>query len=666
MGGINVAKQHRDSLSTKIDSIALFLNGQEHSAEQQQALADVYALKSEFKGKKFGLRFEEHREQVDGILDDHVPTLEDDESLTIRQGGEQNFLIEGDNLIALDLLTRTHAGRIDLIYIDPPYNLGGDFRYGDDYVDKNDLFKHSKWLSFMDRRLRKAKRLLSSKGSIFISINDTEQAPLKMLCDDVFGPDCFQGCICWQKTYSPRNDKHGIPAECEYIYVYSKLPDWMPKKLGRTAKMDSIYKNPDGDSSPWTSDNPCAPNAATHQGMVYAIQHPFTGQLLYPYNASCWRYDQETMLDIMNGWCRYELRDLHDEARRAEVCGVAESEVRKCVPAIMLADSLEESSNHARIIYERGPWPRFFFTKNGLGGIRRKTYLDKVEGRMPTNYWPYLEVGHTDEAKKELKRVFGGKIPFDTPKPIRLIERILDIASDDDSIVLDFFAGSASTAHAILQHNYEYGGHRRFIMCTNNENGICREVAYERIRRAIEGYSFTGTIKKTVFDEKVQSRHVNKPESFAKLAEQAEAARAEAETRHEKASIKVEDGHVRVVVEDSKAEQTRPLPGSLKYFRVGFVAFDELNTYAAADEVMLHVRELVELENGIDFANDPTAAIALTDDDLDTVVANLDDRCRAVYIGQDVLVPASALDLFQERLVQVNRIPAYYYRELED
>lgn len=285
---------------------------------------------------------------------------------------------------------------------------------------------------------------------------------------------------------------------------------------------------------------------------------------------------------------------------------------------------------------------------------------------MPTNNWPYSEVGHTDEAKKELKRVFGGKIPFDTPKPTRLIERILDIASDDDSIVLDFFAGSASTAHAILQHNFEYGGHRRFIMCTNNENGICREVAYERIRRAIEGYSFTGTIKKTVFDEKVQARHVKKPESFVKLAEKAEAARAEAETRHEKASIKVEDGHVRVIMEDSKAEQTQPLPGSLKYFRVGFVAFDECSTYEAADEVMLHVRELVELENGIDFANDPTAVIALTDEDLDTVVANLDDRCKVVYIGQDVLVPASALDLFQERLVQVNRIPAYYYRELED
>ena len=471
MGGFNVAKHHREDLAQKLDGIVEHLSTYEVTPEQQVAINEAYELKKELKGKRYGLRFEEHRETIDDILDNSVPVLIEEPSLALKNGGELSFLIEGDNLVSLDLLMRTHSGRIDLIYIDPPYNTGAKkerFRYDDDIVDSNDLFRHSKWLSFMDRRLRKARRLLSTKGSIFISINDIEQAPLKMLCDDVFGAECFQGCICWQKTYSPRNDKKGIPAECEYIYVYSRVPEWMPKALARTEEMDSKYKNPDGDAVPWRNSDAFGPNAVTHQGMVYAIQHPFTGELIYPYSSACWRYDQATMLDIMNGWCRYELRDLNDSARRAEVCGIAASDVREGVKGIVLVDSLEESRRRAQIVYEKGPWPRFFFTSGGTGGIARKTYLDQVGGKLPTNYWSYNDVGHTDEAKKELKRIFEGKIPFETPKPTRLMKRIIEIASDEDSIILDFFAGSATLADAVLQYNNEHGGNRRFIIATNN------------------------------------------------------------------------------------------------------------------------------------------------------------------------------------------------------
>ena len=260
----------------------------------------------------------------------------------------------------------------------------------------------------------------------------------------------------------------------------------MPNKLPRTDKMNARFKNPDNDIQLWRNDNPFAPGAATHQGMVYAIQHPFTGKMIYPSTGACWRYQQKDMLEIMRGWCDYELRDLHDTKKRAAVCGIRENEVRPDVFAIVLSDSLERSATQAKAVYERGQWPRFFFTKGGKGGIARKTYLENVGGRLPTNLWPYSEVGHTDEAKKGLMAIFGGRVPFDTPKPTRLIERILQIASDKDSIILDSFAGSGTTAHAVLNMNKQDGGNRTFILVEMED--YADTTTAERVKRVISGY----------------------------------------------------------------------------------------------------------------------------------------------------------------------------------
>ena len=162
--------------------------------------------------------------------------------------------------------------------------------------------------------------------------------------------------------------------------------------------------------------------------MVYVIQHPFTGKMLYPSNNACWRYQQSQMLEYMQGWCDYELRDLGDAKERAAICGVAEGEVRQGVQAIVLSESLEISAQKAQAVYNRGQWPRFYFTRKGKGGIRRKTYLENLGDKVPTNFWPYLETGHTDEAKKEVLAIFEGKASFDTPKPHRLIEYVLKVA----------------------------------------------------------------------------------------------------------------------------------------------------------------------------------------------------------------------------------------------
>ena len=339
-------------------------------------------------------------------------------------------------------------------------------------------------------RLRLSRDILTDDGAIFISIDDNECANLIKVCEEIFGESCFVGDISWQRTYSTRNDSQGIVREVEHLVVFSKQPNWNPNKLPRTEEMDAKYKNPDNDFAMWRNDNAFAPGAATHQGMVYAIQHPFTGEYLYPSANACWRYQQDEMLRIMQGWCPYELKNLHDEEQRAKVCGIATDQVRPDVKSIVLSLPIEQSRNLAQKKYDEGPWPRFFFTKGGQGGIARKTYLDNVGGKLPTNLWPYEEVGHTDEAKKEVKALFGGTAPFDTPKPVRLLDRILTIATDKDSLVLDYFSGSATTAHAVMKKNMEDNGTRKFIMVQLPEksnspdyDNLC-EIGEERIRRA--------------------------------------------------------------------------------------------------------------------------------------------------------------------------------------
>lgn len=307
---------------------------------------------------------------VNHHLDVPFRTLEKQYTFAPNGGDDDgNMIIHGDNLDALKALLPMYEGRVKCIYIDPPYNTGNEkWVYNDNVNDPHikawlgkvvgaegeDLSRHDKWLCMMYPRLKLLQKLMAEDGVIFISIDDTEYANLKLICDEIFGANCFVSNISWQRTYSTRNDSKGIVNEVEHILVYSKLPDWQPSKLPRTAEMNSIYKNPDNDVISWASDNPFAPGAISHQGMVYAIQHPFTGKLIYPGNARCWTFGQEQMLEIMRGWCDYELRDLHDDEKRAEVCGTSIDAVRKGVMGIVLSKSLEESAAQATLVYKRG------------------------------------------------------------------------------------------------------------------------------------------------------------------------------------------------------------------------------------------------------------------------------------------------------------------------
>lgn len=425
----------------------------------------------------------------------------DEQGQHTADNGSENMIIHGDNLEALKALLPQYEGKVKCIYIDPPYNTGNEgWCYNDNVSDPHiqkwlgevvgkegeDLTRHDKWLCMMYPRLMLLQKLLADDGVIFISIDDNELYNLKSICDEIFGASCYVSDIAWQRTYSTRNDSKGIVNEVEHILVYSKVPEWNPNKLPRTEEMNARYSNPDNDVCAWKSTDAFAPGASTHQGMVYAIQNPFTGVLLYPSNGRHWSLGQDQMFEIMSQWGEYELREIDDVQKRASICGVSEEQVKSSVKAIMLSDNLENAAQKASAIYNRGQWPLFYFGQDGKGGIRRKTYLNTVGGRIPTNFWPFSETGHTDEAKKEMLAIFDGKATFDTPKPHRLIEFVLKVAGTQDALILDSFAGSGTTAHAVLNMNKADGGHRKFILVEMGD--YADTITAERVKRVIKGY----------------------------------------------------------------------------------------------------------------------------------------------------------------------------------
>ena len=417
-----------------------------------------------------------------------------------EDNGSENMIIHGDNLEALKALLPQYEGKVKCIYIDPPYNTGNEgWVYNDNVNDPKikkwlgevvgkegeDLSRHDKWLCMMYPRLKLLQRLLRDDGVIFISIDDTEYANLKLICDEIFGSNCFVSNISWQRTYSTRNDSKGIVNEAEHILVYSKQPGWNPNKLPRTAAMDERYANPDGDPRSWKAGDASAPGASTHPGMIYAIQHPITGKLLYPPNGRCWTYGQDQMLAIMREWADYELKPIDDYERRVNICGQRDT-VPQEIAAIMLTEPIEKVSSKAIARYEQGQWPVLYFTSKGKGGIACKRYLEDMGGRIVTNLWPYADVGHTDEAAKLLKAIFDGTLSFETPKPPRLIARILQIVGDRETLILDSFSGSGTTAHAVLNMNKADGGNRKFILVEMMD--YADSITAERVKRVIAGY----------------------------------------------------------------------------------------------------------------------------------------------------------------------------------
>ena len=394
------------------------------------------------KQKKYGLVWEDKPEDVEERLRDELPVLKEVKERFIASDDPEapnHVLIEGDNLEALTALTYTHAGKIDVIYIDPPYNTGNkDFVYNDSFVDSEDSFRHSKWLSFMNKRLKLAKGLLSDKGVIFISIDDNEQAQLKLLCDEVFGYTHFLGLISRATGTTTGQDTGSLGKSCDYLLAYSNNDNYQlggiplsEKDLDRYSLNDekgnfSILQLRRTGGEDRREDRPT---------MFFPITAP-DGTEVYPYGPtgyeSRWRVGPQKVAQMKKDNLLYFKKDKNDEWK----------------------------------VYYK------FYSEN-------KT-------KRPSNLW--LELDGNKKAQIELKSVLGAKL-FDTPKPCQLIKRILELTNSSRSTILDFFAGSGTTLHATMQLNAEDGGHRKCILVTNNENNICEEVTYERNKRVINGYT---------------------------------------------------------------------------------------------------------------------------------------------------------------------------------
>lgn len=406
--------------------------------------------------KRYGLVWEDKEEEVEKQLQDELPVLIEvaDKRLPVVDGAPNHVLIEGDNLHALTCLSYTHENKIDVIYIDPPYNTGNrDFVYNDHYIDSEDDYRHSKWLSFMSKRLRIARRLLSGKGVIFISIDDNEQAALKLLCDEVFGAENFVTSFPWHSRQSLQNDTD-LSVNHEYIVCFAKKRRQNDRRLKPSnadrwyeaggfvfypIKVDNDkYSNPDNDPrGPWKADPMDAPHVRPN--LTYPIVNPNTGDQHLPPRGRCWRISPEKF-------------------------------------ASALADN------------------RILFGKNGTGRPQLKVFLYEQEqyGSIAHSWLDAEKYKTATHGSKELQDVFGGEKMFTSPKPTALIQELLKLTTlpgSEKTTILDFFAGSGTTLHAVMQQNAADGGQRQCILVTNNENGICENVTYERNRRVIQGYT---------------------------------------------------------------------------------------------------------------------------------------------------------------------------------
>jgi adenine-specific DNA-methyltransferase len=431
----------------------------------------------------------------------------------------QNEIWDGENLSTMVTLYK-YRGQVDLIVADPPYNTGEDFRYNDKWdqdpndpdlgelVPKDDGSRHSKWLKFMTPRVWMMREMLKPGGVLAICIDHRELYRLGMLMDEIFGEDNRVGIINWQKSYAPRNDQKHISTATEYVLVYARAMDRVKTNvLPRTEEMNSRYLSPDGDPDLWKPGDLTAPGDTTHLGMVYAVQSPFTGELHYPSPGRHWSTEKKKLKKHLEAWGSAYVETQLDDGRPpallikgAPIPG--EKDFKPDHPA------LKKALKAATQIREKGVWPAAHWRDGGEGTFGMKKYLKDVKsGIVPTTYWSdddyeepfdigsaswdHNESGHSQAGVNELTAVVGKNHNFKTVKPLRLIKKVIQIWCPPNGIVLDPFAGSGTTGHAVLELNAESGARRKFVLIEqgNTEKGdhYARTLTADRLRRVVTG-----------------------------------------------------------------------------------------------------------------------------------------------------------------------------------
>ncbi|MCX4326062.1 MAG: site-specific DNA-methyltransferase [Lachnospiraceae bacterium] len=559
----------------KRDEMVQFLENIKSQYCDDESLSAINHIEKEITEKKYGLVWEEHEEAADIKMKTHIPVFtekEDKEIIGNPESEYYNFLLEGDNIYSLRLLEKTHKEGINFIYIDPPYNTGNkDFVYGDEYIGEDDLFRHSMWLSFMSVRLKAAYKLLSKDGVIFLSIDDNEQAQLKLLMDKIFGEENF--IICMPRiTKKSGKTTSAYARNHDYILVYTKKDQdvfVMEEHIDDAFKYEDEYVARRGKYKlNQTLDYGSLSYSAS---LDYPIE--IDGEIFYPGS------DKEKWLERQNG-----------SHRRADWAW-----------------------RWSKKLFDFGYKNGFVVIKrksDGTARIYTKTYLNakivKKDGSFKIEYSKRVKATSSieyvnnkysnDNAKKDLSLLNLGE-KFDYSKPVELVKKLIKAYYKDNAVVLDFFAGSGTTGQAVMDLNNEDGGSRRFILCTNNENNICEEVTYQRLKTVITGKRADGS---------------------------------------------------------GYSEGRR---ANLKYYKTGFTGKKSREIY---NDLLGHTKEMVQLQYGIK-ADNQKYIMVMDNEEMDGLEKNFNDykNIEAVFINQDVLLTDSQEKMLQDINTQI--IPDCYF-----
>lgn len=567
----NLSQKKRQRMLTFLNTLK-----EEHKTDDEMLIA-INEIENALNEKKYGLVWEQHEEAVDVKMKTHIPVFTEDKDLEIATapGKPYNFLLEGDNLHSLRLLEKTHKGKIDIIYIDPPYNTGkkDDFCYDDKYVDKDDTFRHSKWLSFMNERLRIMQNLLSKTGLILINIGEQELATLRMLCNEIFSEDNYITIFTRQMKSGGAKGKFYTPST-DYVLAYAKNIDNLPnfRAVMTQKQIDVFYKYTETEG--------------VRAGEIYGEERLFKASL----DA---RPNQRYYIECPDGSFVIPPGDTFpsDVEDGSKVTPLKTDKVWKWTYPRYQKEKEENNiifkkTKTSPLIDENGNQSKW--------NIYNKLWLSEQQdkGVVPSNLITEFENRQSAREIKELG------VSFTYAKPVNLIKYLLAISNQNkDAIILDAFAGSGTTAQAVLELNKKDGGNRKFIICTNNENNICKQVTYPRVKTVITGVRNDGT--------------------------------------------KYSDG----------------IPANLKYYHTDFVSKDE---EFLSDALLEHVTEMIQLEHAIKL-DGKQYIMLLDDDEADELAAHWSEysNVKALYVSSNVLFTTEQEQLFKDTAIYI--IPDYYF-----
>lgn len=651
----------------KRERMLKFLKKLKNMHNDEASLIALSEIENALISKKFGLVWEQHEEQVDVMMRNNVPVFTEVPEREIKgdpESEQYNFLLEGDNLHSLKLLEKTHRGRIDVIYIDPPYNTGNtDFVYDDYMVKKDDDFKHSMWLSFISERLLLARKLLSKSGVIIISIGYQEVNNLMVLCEEIFSNKQVT-CVTVQTSGGKPNG--GFNISQEYLVFITPL-DFEPIELD-AAK--TTY------SSPYHGMNLATFNQVQRPNQAYPIFVDSDGNIQ--------GYGESLADKIENGSYTGNLEDYkydYDVAPEGTVAVYpVTSKGEPCVWRLIGSRMMSDwEKGYIKVVPINSSKTKNKYTIQYLsGGIISKIESGEFKTYKLREDCPTLEVlnyrtagatiptiwtnksYYTTNGSNQIKEILGSK-DFSYPKPLDLMMDILSRVTDNNSLILDFFAGSCTTGHAVMNLNAETNGNRHFILCTNNENGICENVSYKRLLTANQGYTRKSKCEEVLYEKKLTVANLTEVDEYL---EDAKGVVEQNKDRHEKVVVTLADNCIKVVASDSANTFVQGLPLNLKYYKADMIpkSKPEEDFYSVGEEIEKHIKEMIQLERGISLDNDSYILI-MNDEDVENLENNIEmlKSCKAVYISSAVFLNKKQQDLLCG--ADIITVPDYYFEE---